>query len=98
VVHFVSSGAGPLPIKDKEAKVILRLAGLEAAEESKKKPTIVEIEYELGEAVKISEGAFADFIGNISEIHLEKHELKVMVNIFGRETPVIVHISEVEKV
>lgn len=98
VVHFVSSGAGPLPIKDKEARVILRLAGLEAVEESKKKPTIAEIEYELGEAVKISEGAFSDFIGNISEIHLEKHELKVMVNIFGRETPVIVHISEVEKV
>ncbi len=98
VVHFVSSGAGPIPIKPKEAKVILRLAGLETVEVSEKKAAVVEIEYELGDAVRLKEGAFADFVGNINEINPEKHELKVMVNIFGRETPVVVHVSEVEKV
>jgi len=98
VVHFVSSGAAPLPIKDKEAKVILRLAGLETVEKADKKAATVEIEYEVGEAVRIKSGAFADFVGTISEIHPDKHELKVMVNIFGRETPVVVHLSEVEKV
>jgi len=98
VVHFVSSGAGPLPITQKEARVILRLAGLETIEVSEKKPAVIEIEYEVGDAVRLTEGAFADFIGNINEINPEKQELKVMVNIFGRETPVVVHISEVEKV
>ncbi len=98
VVHFVSSGAAPLPIKDKEARLILRLAGLESIEKSEKKAATVEIEYEIGEAVRIQSGAFSDFVGTISEINPEKHELKVMVNIFGRETPVVVHLSEIEKV
>jgi transcriptional antiterminator NusG len=98
VVHFVSSGAAPLPIKNKEAKVILRLAGLETVEKADKKAATVDIEYEVGEVVKIKSGAFADFVGTVSEIHPEKHELKVMVNIFGRETPVVVHLSEVEQV
>jgi len=97
-IHFVSSGAAPLPIKNKEAKVILRLAGLESIKEGEKKPAKVEIDYEIGDAVKIKSGAFVDFVGNVEKVNPEKHELKVMVNIFGRETPVVVHVNEVEKV
>ncbi|HQG97702.1 MAG TPA: hypothetical protein PLO75_03685 [Thermotogota bacterium] len=43
-------------------------------------------------------GPFADFVGKISEINLEKRELKVMVAIFGRDTPVFVPLNEIEKV
>ncbi len=98
VINFVSSGGAPQPIKSAEAKAIMRLAGLEAPEKSEKKAAKVEIEFEISEVVRIKAGAFADFMGTIDEINHEKHELKVMVNIFGRETPVLVHVSEVERV
>ena len=97
VINFVSSGGAPQPIKNSEAKVIMRLAGLEAPEKAEKKAAKVEINFEVSEVVRIKSGAFADFMGTIDEINHEKHELKVMVNIFGRETPVLVHVSEVDK-
>lgn len=98
VINFVSSGGAPMPLKANEVKVILRLAGLETLEKGEKKSAKVEIKFNVGEVVRVKEGAFADFTGIISEISLEKQELRVMVNIFGRETPVLVHVSEVSKI
>jgi len=98
VINFVSSGGAPTPLKDREGRAIARLGGLEASEKKEPKAAKIEIHFQPGEVVKIKSGAFADFMGNIHEINPEKREIKVMVNIFGRETPVLVRVEEVEKV
>jgi len=98
VVNFVSSGGQPIPLKNREVKVLLRQAGLEEYEKSGKKAVKIELDYSVGEVVRIKTGPFEDFVGTISEINPEKQELKVMVSIFGRETPVILHVSEIEKI
>jgi len=55
------------------------------------------LEYEVNETVRVKEGPFADFSGQISEINEDQLKLKVLVNIFGRETPVELEFSQVAK-
>ena len=55
------------------------------------------LEYELGESVRVREGPFADFSGTIAEINEDQLKLKVLVNIFGRETPVELDFAQVAK-
>lgn len=97
IIDFVSSGGQPLELKTKEARAILRLTGLETYEE-KAKPVKVEFGFHIGDVVKITSGPFEDFAGVVKEIDPEKQELRVAVTIFGRETPVTVKTSEVEKI
>lgn len=100
VMGFVSAGGRPLPLKPEEVKYILRMAGLEQAApvQLEKQPTAkVEFEIEPGDSVKIITGPFEGFVGVVKEVDEERQELKVSVTIFGRETPVTVHLSEVEK-
>lgn len=98
VINFVSSGGAPIPLKDSEANLIKQLAGLETYDKATQKTAKLEFDYTIGEVVKINTGPFAEFVGGINEINLEKREIKVMVNIFGRETPVMVRLDEIEKV
>jgi transcriptional antiterminator NusG len=99
IIDFVSSGGRPIPINDKEAKVLLRLAGVEETPQVEKEKEIkIEFDFEVGDSVKIVSGPFEGFVGSVKEINPEHNELKVSVTIFGRETPVTVHTSEVEKV
>ncbi|MGJ8453777.1 transcription termination/antitermination protein NusG [Pseudothermotoga sp. U03pept] len=97
IIDFVSSGGQPLELKPREARLILRLAGLETYEE-KAKPVKVEFGFRVGDVVKITTGPFEDFAGVVREIDPEKQELRVAVTIFGRETPVTVKTSEVERI
>ena len=55
------------------------------------------MEYEVGESVRVKEGAFADFLGEVAEINADHMKLKVLVNIFGRETMVEMDFSQVAK-
>ena len=55
------------------------------------------LEHEVGETVRVKEGPFADFSGQIAEINEDQLKLKVLVNIFGRETPVELEFSQVAK-
>ena len=55
------------------------------------------LEYELGETVRVKEGPFADFSGEVIELNEDQLKLKVLVNIFGRETPVELEFSKVAK-
>jgi transcriptional antiterminator NusG len=94
VTGFVGSGAKPTPLARKEVEDILGVEKLEGAPEKKARPRI---EFETGEQVRVVAGPFADFNGAISEIDVDRSKLKVLVNIFGRETPVELEFGQVAK-
>ena len=81
----------PAPISEKEAKSLL--SRVEEAVEKPKPKTL----YEPGEAVRITEGPFADFSGVVEEVNYDKSRLRVAVLIFGRATPVELEFSQVQK-
>lgn len=82
----------PSVLSEMEVKNVL---GLIEDKKDKPKP---EIKFRVGDQVKVIEGPFANFIGNVEQIDAEKARLKVMVSIFGRATPVDLNVLEVEKV
>ena len=96
VVGFVgyASGAKPQPISQDEAKAILQKTGAIKAEKRYQSKQ----DFAVGEEVRVTEGPFESFSGNIEVVNLEKGKLRVMVGIFGRSTPVEVDFSQVEKV
>src|SRR4051794_27529833 len=94
VTGFVGLGARPTPLSRKEVESILQVK-VEGVEGPKK--TRPRLDYESGETVRVREGPFADFTGTISEINEDQMKLKVLVNIFGRETPVELEFSQVAK-
>jgi transcriptional antiterminator NusG len=95
VTGFVGSGAKPTPLARKEVEDILGVGELEpGAPEKKARPRL---EFETGEQVRVVAGPFADFNGAISEIDVDRSKLKVLVNIFGRETPVELEFGQVAK-
>ncbi len=92
VTGFVGGTATkPTPISDKEVQAILHQIqeGVE-----KPKPKVL---FETGEAVRVREGPFTDFHGNVEEVNYDKNKLRVSVSIFGRSTPVELDFSQVEK-
>jgi transcriptional antiterminator NusG len=92
VTGFVGgSGNKPTPITDKEVEAILRQIqeGVE-----KPKPKVL---FEVGESVRVTEGPFNDFHGNVEEVNYDKNKLRVSVLIFGRATPVELDFGQVEK-
>ena len=86
VTGFVGSGADPIPLTDEE----IRSMGFEDIQ--------VNIDYEINDSVKIMNGPLENFIGIVQEINKEKHKVKVLVSMFGRETPVDLEFSQVQKV
>jgi transcriptional antiterminator NusG len=90
VTGFVGSGAKPVPLSDREVDKILQVK----PEQKKLKPRL---EFEEGESVRVTSGPFANFTGSISEINVDQSKLKVLVNIFGRETPVELGFDQVAK-
>ena len=89
VTAFVGAGNKPTPISDKEVETIKKFMALEA-------PTY-KASFSVGEAVKIVDGPFADFLGSIDNIDEEKGKVKVLVSIFGRETPVELDFLQISK-
>ncbi len=95
VTGFVGPGTKPTPLSRREVESILQVKVEGGAEPIKK--TRPRLEYEVGETVRVREGPFADFSGQIDEINEDQLKLKVLVNIFGRETPVELEFSQVAK-
>ena len=96
VTGFVGSGAKPTPLSRREVEDILGTGEKDegAVIEKKVRPRL---EYEVAEQVRVVTGPFADFNGLISEIDVDRSKLKVLVNIFGRETPVELEFGDVAK-
>ena len=95
VTGFVGQGAkpSPLPRRDVEAFLVPK-GGTEEQVAQRAKPRL---EYEVGETVRVREGPFADFSGEVIEINEDQLKFKVLVNLFGRETPVELEFSKVAK-
>jgi transcriptional antiterminator NusG len=89
VTGFVGSGSKPIPLTDDEVRQIMRSMGVE---ESRPK-----IDFQLHQLVRLKTGPFADCLGKVSEINEERGKLKVLVDMFGRETPVEVDFTQVEE-
>ncbi|HCJ09875.1 MAG TPA: transcription termination/antitermination protein NusG [Clostridiales bacterium] len=89
VTGFVGSGTRPVPLEPSEVRSILRHMGVDEP-----RPKVI---YERGESVKVISGPFMGFIGKVKEINLDKGKLRVSVSMFGRETPVELDFSQVEK-
>jgi len=95
VTGFVGSGAKPTPLSRRETEDILGTGAKdEGPVEKKVRPRLL---YEVSEQVRVVTGPFADFNGVISEIDVDRSKLKVLVNIFGRETPVELEFGDVAK-
>ena len=92
VTGFVGGTANkPTPITQKEVDGILK-----QVQEGVEKPR-PKVLFEMGEAVRVKEGPFTDFHGNVEDVNYEKSKLRVSVTIFGRSTPVELDFSQVEK-
>ncbi len=90
VTGFVGPGVKPIPLPEEEVKAILRHMGLEA-------PIRVKIDLSVGEGARVTHGPFQDFHGIVEEVNPERGKVKVLITIFGRETPVELEFSQVEK-
>ena len=86
VTGFVGSGTDPIPLTEEE----IRKMGFELTE--------VNVDYDINDSVKILNGPLENFVGVVQEINKEKSKVKVLVSMFGRETPVEVEFSQVQKI
>ena len=92
VTGFIGGTATkPTPISEKEVQNILQ-----QIQEGVEKPR-PKVLFEVGEAVRVKEGPFADFHGNVEDVNYDKNKLRVSVTIFGRSTPVELDFGQVEK-
>lgn len=92
VTGFVGVGSDPIPMEDHEVNNIFNIIGIKVPKEN------IKVEFSVGDFVKILVGPFAEQEGKVSEIDLEHGKVKVMVEIFGRMTPVEVEVNSVLKV
>ena len=86
VTGFVGSGTDPIPLTEEE----IRAMGFEITE--------VNIDYNVNDSVRVMDGPLQDFVVTVTEINKEKHKVKVLVSMFGRETPVELEFSQVQKI
>lgn len=89
VTGFVQSGNKPVPLEEYEVRRIM--TNLESSKEAPK------VSWTKGDAIRVVEGPFSDFTGKIEEVNADREKLKVLINIFGRDTPVELEFTQVEK-
>ena len=93
VTGFVGVGSDPIPLSDREAEDLLSKIGINYSEKEKK----FNIDFEIGEKVIVKKDSFMDQEGEIAEIDYEHGRIKVMLEVFGRLTPVEFEYNEIEK-
>ena len=95
VAGFVNQGGAPSPLRRRDVESFLGVAADRSQEASKRaKPMFA---YDMGETVRVKAGPFSDFSGEIIEINEDQLKVKVLVNIFGRETPVELDFAQVAR-
>ncbi len=90
VTGFVGAGSKPIPLQESETKLILKQMGIE---EPKQKLDIA-----IDQSVKVASGPFENFVGKVIEINPDKQKLKVLISMFGRETPIELGFDQIEKI
>jgi transcriptional antiterminator NusG len=93
VTGFVGSANRPTPLSRREVE---RILGVRKPDEEKKAPRF-KPDWEVGETVRVVEGPFADFNGVIEDINVDQSKVRVLVDIFGRETPVELNFEQIQK-
>ena len=89
VTGFVGSGSKPVPLRKEEVDQIVKQMTAETPR--------VKVGFKTGQSVRVTDGPFTDFVGIVDEISLGKGKLKVLLSLFGRETPVELDFLQVEK-
>lgn len=89
VARFIGSKVQPTPVSEKEMQRVLKQLG---------KQERLEVSFERGEGVRVISGPFRGYTGSIDEINPEKGKMKVLINIFGRDTPVEVNFEHAQKI
>lgn len=89
VTGFVQSGNKPVPLEEYEVRKIM--SNLETSKE------VPKVSWNKADTIRVVEGPFSEFTGKIEEVNAEKEKLKVLINIFGRDTPVELDFNQVEK-
>jgi len=89
VTGFVGAGTIPVPVSEREIEILKKRMGVEAPQ--------YKIDFEVGDPVKIVDGPFKDFDGKVSEIDSERGKVKVLINMFGRDTPVELDSLQIKK-
>jgi transcription termination/antitermination protein NusG len=90
VTGFVGTGSNPTPLSEKEVQTLVKFM---RTEEPK-----FEAKFSVGDAVKITEGPFAEFLGKVDDINEEQGKLKVLISVFGQETPVELDFMQVKSI
>lgn len=90
VTGFVSSGNKPVPLQDSEVANILQ-----TVEGPRQKP---KVQWEAGQVIRVTSGPFADFTGTIQDVIVPKEKVRVLISLFGRDTPVELDFTQVEKI
>ncbi len=98
VTGFVGVGSDPIPMEDEEVENIFDVIGYGKEDEEKEIKEIIKINFEIGDYVELLEGGFEGQGGKVTEIDMEHQRVKVMVEMFGRMTPVEAEFSGVKKV
>jgi len=86
---FIGSGTTPTPVSPEEMEMLKKKMGMDVPKYN--------VNFEIGDLVKITDGPFKDFEGNIDSIDSEKGKVKVLVSVFGRETPVELDLLQIKK-
>jgi len=89
VTGFVGSGNTPTPLEEKEVGEILKQMSAEAPK--------VKVGFRKGQSVRVIDGPFIDFVGVVDEINMEKGKVKVLLSLFGQETPVELDFLQIDK-
>ncbi len=89
VARFIGTKVSPTPVSDKEMQRVLKQLGKEER---------LEITFERGEGVRVISGPFRGYTGTVDEVNGEKGKLKILINIFGRDTPVEVNFEHAQKI
>jgi len=90
VTGFVGAGTTPIPVESQEIEILKERMGVEVPQ--------YKIDVAIGDSVKIIDGPFKDFDGKVSEIDTDRGEVKVLINMFGRDTPVELDSLQIKKI